>query len=103
MLKFYCATPQVQVKQSFSNEERARLAKLGRRLGRKALADIGCIVKRDTILKCFRDLVAKKFDGSKNRSCPGRPKVDPEIEKLVLQFADENANKGHGRGGYNAL
>ena len=70
--------------------ERVRLAKIGKRLGRKALAEVGCIVKPDTLLKWFRELVAKKFDGSKKRRSPGRPRVDPEIERLVLRFAEEN-------------
>ncbi len=81
----------------FTDEERVRLAKIGKRLGRKALADVGCIVKPDTILKWFRELVAKKFDGSKNRRSPGRPRVDPEIEKLVLGVAEENPSWGYDR------
>ena len=71
----------------FTHAERVRLAKIGKRLGRKALADVGCIVKPDTLLKWFRELVAKKFDGSKNRRSPGRPRVDPEIEKLDIPFS----------------
>ena len=81
----------------FTNAERVRLAKIGKRLGRKALADVGCIVKPDTLLKWFRELVAKKFDGSKNRRSPGRPRVDPEIEKLVLRCAEESPSWGHDR------
>jgi hypothetical protein len=54
----------------FTHEERVRLAKIGKQLGRKALADVGPIVKPDTILKWFRELVAKKFDGSKHRRYP---------------------------------
>jgi hypothetical protein len=77
--------------------ERVRLAKIGKRLGRKALAEVGCIVKPDTLLKWFRELVAEKFDGSKKRRSPGRPTVDPEIEKLVLRFAEENPGWGYDR------
>lgn len=81
----------------FTDEERVRLAKIGKRLGRKALADVGCIVKPDTILKWFRELVAKKFDGSKNRRSRGRPRVDPEIEKQILRCAEENPTWGYDR------
>jgi putative transposase len=81
----------------FTNAERVRLAKIEKRLGRKALADVGCIVKPDTLLKWFRELVAKKFDGSKNRRSPGRPRVDPEIEKLVLRCAEESPSWGDDR------
>ncbi len=81
----------------FTDEERVRLAKIGKRLGRKALKDVGCIVKPDTILKWFRELVAKKFDGSKQRRYPGRPRVDPEIEKLVVRLAEANPTWGYDR------
>ncbi len=47
----------------FNDEERTRLARIGKRLGLKALKDIACIVKPKTILKWFRELIAKKFDG----------------------------------------
>ncbi|MCZ6692140.1 MAG: integrase core domain-containing protein [Planctomycetota bacterium] len=51
--------------------ERVRLARLGKRLGRKALREIGCIVQPDTVLRWYRDLIAKKFDGSKSRKYSG--------------------------------
>jgi putative transposase len=81
----------------FTHEERVRLAKIGKQLGRKALADVGPIVKPDTILKWFRELVAKKFDGSKHRRYPGRPRVDPEVERLVVRFAEANSTWGYDR------
>ncbi len=42
----------------FNDEERTRLARIGKRLGLKALQDIACIVKPETILKWFRALVS---------------------------------------------
>jgi len=51
-----------------SNAERATLAEIGKRVGRKALAQIACVAKPDTILGWYRRLVALKFDGSKCRS-----------------------------------
>ena len=56
-----------------ANPERIRLAKLGNRLGLKALADVAAIVKPETILTWYRKLVAKKFDGSAKRGKSGRP------------------------------
>ncbi len=50
----------------FINVERIRLAKFGKRLGLEALRDIACIVQPEIIMKWFRELVAKKFDGSAN-------------------------------------
>ncbi len=81
----------------FTNDERVRLAKIGKRLGRNALKDVGCVVKPDTILKWFRELVARKFDGSKHRQYPGRPRVDPEVEELVVRFAEKNPTWGYDR------
>jgi hypothetical protein len=69
--------------------ERKTLAEIGKRLGKKALEEVVNIVKPDTLLGWHRRLIAKKFDGSKNRHYPGRPRVNDEIESLVVQFAGE--------------
>src|ERR1700675_583748 len=61
-----------------SDPERITLAEIGKRLGRKALREVACIAKPDTILAWYRRLVAKKFDGSKNRQYPGRPRISLE-------------------------
>jgi hypothetical protein len=55
-----------------TDPERSTLAEIGKRLGRKALKDVACVAKPDTILAWFRRLIAKKFDGSRFRSYPGR-------------------------------
>ena len=80
-----------------SNPERETLAEIGKRLGRKAPARVACVAKPDTILAWYRKLVAQKFDGSKHRSYPGRPRISPEIEALIVQFARENAGWGYDR------
>ncbi len=54
--------------------ERRTLAEIGKRLGRKALAEVASIVRPETILAWHRRLVARKFDGSKKRSAPGLSK-----------------------------
>ena len=51
--------------------------------------------KPDTILSWFRKLVAQKFDGSKHCSYPGRPRIDAEIESLIVQMARENSGRGY--------
>ena len=68
-----------------------------KRLGRKALEEVAQIVRPETILAWHRRLIAKKFDGSKNRS-PGKggSTSDP-IEELVLQLARENRTWGYRR------
>src|SRR5215468_7568627 len=65
-----------------SDPERSTLAEIGRRVGRKALADIACVARPDTILAWYRKLIARKFDGSKHRQYPGRPRIDLKLEKL---------------------
>src|ERR671919_282320 len=55
-----------------SNAERETLAEIGKRLGRKALAQVACVARPDTILGWYRRLIAAKFDGSSHRSYPGR-------------------------------
>jgi putative transposase len=80
-----------------SNSERATLAEIGKRLGRKALREVACVARPDTILMWYRKLVAQKFDGSANRQYPGRPPVGPEIEKLIVRMARENSGWGYDR------
>jgi transposase len=80
-----------------TNSERMRLAKLGKRLGLKALKEVAAIVKPETILTWYRKLVAKKFDGSARRGKSGRRRVDEEVEKLVLRMVDENPTWGYDR------
>ncbi len=80
---------------SFNDAERTLLGKIGKRMGIKALKDIACIVKPETIMNWYRKLVAKKFDGSRNRKKAGQPKTEKEIEELVIRFALENPSWGY--------
>lgn len=81
----------------FNDHERIRLAKIGKQIGLKALKEIACIVKAETILEWFRKLVAKKFDGSKYRKTVGRLKIDRKLEALIIRFAEENPSWGYDR------
>src|SRR6267378_5034096 len=80
-----------------SDPERSTLAEIGKRLGRKALRQVTCVAKPDTILGWYRKLVGRKFDGSKHRCYPGRPRIAPELEALVVRIARENAGGGYER------
>ena len=75
--------------------ERATLAEIGKRLGRKALREVACVAKPDTILGWYRRLVAQKFDGSKHRHYPGRPRVCSAVEAWVVRMARENSGWGY--------
>ena len=80
-----------------SNAERATLGEIGKRLGRKAVAKVAQVARPETILRWWRKLVAQKFDGSKHRSYPGRPKISAETEELIVQTARENSGWGYDR------
>lgn len=73
----------------FSDEQRRMLAVKAKALG-KRLAEIVTIIRPETVLRWHKKLVAKKYDYSKARSKPGRPKTNREIEQLVLEFVKEN-------------
>jgi transposase InsO family protein len=77
-----------------SDAEKRTLVDIGYRLGQKTLEDVANAAKPDTILVWYRELVARKFDGSKSRRCPGRPRIDSEVEQLVLRMANENLDWG---------
>ena len=79
------------------NGERRALAQMGKRLGRKALAEVASVVRPETILAWHRRLVATKFDGSKKRTYPGRPRVDGTIAQLMVRVATDNRDWGYDR------
>jgi len=80
-----------------TDAERMTLAEIAHRLGRKALEDVANAVKPDTLMSWYRRLIARKFDGSKSRRYPGRPRIDDEIEQWVVRMAKENSNWGYDR------
>src|SRR6185436_13649946 len=80
-----------------SYEQRSTLAEIGKRLGRRALSQVACVAKPDTILAWYRRLIAQKFDGSKCRSYPGRPPIRKKIVQLIVKMAGENPSWGYDR------
>lgn len=80
-----------------NDDQRRRLAVKGRVLGRKILHDVAGIVTPDTILRWYRRLVAKKYDGSKRRGKRGRPPTRKEIADLVVTMARANVGWGYTR------
>ena len=79
-----------------TNTQRRRLAEKAKAVGRKALRDLACIVTPDTLLRWHRELVAKKYDGSKQRS-PGRPRSSQEKQTLIVRMAKDNPTWGYTR------
>ena len=80
-----------------TDTERRRLAKLALPLSRKQLQDTATIVTPDTLMRWYNQLIAGKFDGSKKRNGPGRPRVDEAIEQLVVRMAEDNPTWGYRR------
>jgi putative transposase len=80
-----------------SEGEKATLAEIAHRLGRKALEGVASTAQPDTILGWYRKLIARKFDGSRFRQGTGRPKINPDIENLVVRMARENPGWGYDR------
>ena len=88
---------QLRGRLKLSDAERGVLGEIGHRLGRKVLADVATIAQPDTILGWYRKLVARKFDGSKARRGPGKPRIKREVEELIIRMASENRDWGYDR------
>ena len=88
---------QIEGRVQLTDAERQSLAEIAIQLGNQALGEIATIVKPDTLLAWHRQRVAEKFDGSEQRKCVGRPRVDKELEDLVVQMAKENRGWGYDR------
>jgi len=61
---------QIKVRLQLSDGQRATLAGIAKRLGRKTLLEVACIAKPDTILAWYRKLVAQKFEARRNADWP---------------------------------
>ncbi len=80
----------------FTDQQRTKLAAKAQALGRNALKKLRTLVTPDTLLRWYRQLIAKKYDGSSKRGV-GRPRTAGEIEELVLRFGSENPGWGYTR------
>ena len=79
-----------------NDNQRMRLARLGKRLGRKVLSDACGVFSPDTILMWHRNLIAKKYDGSGNRK-GGSKRITAEVEELIIMLARKNKTWGSRR------
>jgi putative transposase len=73
----------------FTDDQRRRLAAKAKSIGRARLLAFASIAQPDTLLRWYRQLIAKKYDGSERRG-PGRPRVMETIRQLVVTMAQEN-------------
>jgi hypothetical protein len=87
----------LQGRLKLSDADRATLGEIGHRLGRTVLAEVATVARPDTIVAWYRKLVARKFDGSRARRGPGRPRINREVEQLIVRMAIENRDWGNDR------
>ena len=78
----------------FNDAQRRRLAVRAKKLGWRMLHELTTIVTPATLLAWHRRLIARKYDGSRQRG-PGRPRVLEEIRRLVIRMATENRDWGY--------
>jgi putative transposase len=77
-----------------------KTVRIGGQTVMSASFSLGCtatVARPDTILAWYRKLVARKFDGSKARRAPGRPRIRCEVERLIVRMASENRDWGYDR------
>jgi putative transposase len=80
-----------------NDDQRRRLAVVGKVLGRKALKHVASIVTPDTILRWHRELVAQKWGYSHRRKAVGRPRTKQEVADLIVRMDQKNPTWGYDR------
>jgi putative transposase len=78
-----------------NNNQRMRVAAKAKRLSRTLLEQCTVLFTADTVLRWYRDLIARKYDGSGNRMSSGRPPISEEIVHLVIRFKEDNPRWGY--------
>ena len=72
--------------------DRTIMAALSQRVTRAAL--VGMLVQPETVLGWHHQLVRRRWAAFGRRRGPGRPGLDPEIQKLILQMAKSSPTWG---------
>jgi putative transposase len=72
--------------------DRAIMTALSHRVRRAAW--VGMLVQPETVLGWHRQLVRRKWAAFGRRRGPGRPGLDPELQRLILKMAKDNAKWG---------
>jgi putative transposase len=80
----------------FTDAQRRRLARKAKKLRRRVLLSLETVVTPDTLLRWYRNLIARKYDGSKVRGV-GRPRTPVDIEQLIVRMARDNLRWGYTR------
>jgi hypothetical protein len=77
-----------------TDTERRRLAVLAHPISRACLKEVATIATPDILQRWYHRLVAREGDPPTPGKQPGRPRVAPEVEQLVVRMAEENATWG---------
>jgi len=80
-----------------TDSDRQALAEVGRQLGKKPLEEIATVAKPDTILAWYRKFTSAPGDSAQLPKSVGRPRIDQEIEDVVVRMARENRSWGYDR------
>ncbi|SRR6266446_6718476 len=88
---------QISGRVQLCDSDRRIRAEIGKRLGKKALEEIATVAKSNTILTWHRKFIGQKGDTSKPHKLAGRPRIDQQIEALVVRMARENRSWGYDR------
>ena len=70
------------------------MARLAKPLSKASLQEVALVVRPSTVIRWYKQFIAGKWDGSKNRKRPGRPRIKPETERLIIEMAQ----RGHSWG-----
>ncbi len=83
----------------FSELQKKRLAHRGKKLNEFLLGQVERVFAPGTIHKWYRELIAEKYDSTRNpnQKKRGRKPVSPEIVEKVLYFAEQNPDWGYER------
>jgi hypothetical protein len=88
---------QISGRVQLRDSDRRVLAEIGKKLSKKALEEIATVAKSNTILAWYRKFIGQQGDTSKPHTLVGRPRIDQQIEALVVRTARENRSWGYDR------
>ena len=88
---------QITGRVQLTDSDRKALAELGQKLGKQALEAMATVAKPDTILAWHRMFAHQQCDRSQSQTSVGRPRINREIEDLVVRMARENRSWGYDR------
>jgi transposase InsO family protein len=80
----------------WTDAQRRTLAEKAKAVGRASLKQLGTVVTPETLLRWYRQLVAAKYDGSKNRK-PHASHVKASIKDMIVEMATSNPTWGYTR------